>query len=218
MTLPDAPRVYQAHRDSQVERILDAAEGLFIRDGIDRVSLSAIAEAAKITRKTIYQYFPDKREVAWAIFERILSQWTALEGGEGGAESGFERLRRFTLSVARQLQTSRQHLRFVVEMNALYAREASAERMRALTAGAEGGGGVAQMVRQGLADGSIRAGLDPELTAAALLNLLSGMSARFALLYDLIPGEYGLSAEEIYAEICRAFLRGIQSDPIDTQA
>jgi hypothetical protein len=39
------------------------------------------------------------------------------------------------------------------------------------------------------------------------------MNARFALLGDLITQEYGQDALAIYKEICRSFLRGLQSQP-----
>jgi AcrR family transcriptional regulator len=58
---------YQNHRDNQRERILDTAERLFIQEGIDNVSISAIADAVRIARRTLYQYFPDKQEISWAI-------------------------------------------------------------------------------------------------------------------------------------------------------
>ncbi len=212
-------KIYQNHRDNQRERILEAAEMLFIRDGIDRVSISGIASAARISRKTMYQYFTDRREIAWAIFQKLVEQWAPV-GILPAGTSGYQRLEQFMASVARQMETSRAHLRFIVELDALYAREASADRMRQITGRAGGAGNgvdwVAQTVRAGMADGSIRADADPELVSAALLNLLSGMNARFALLGDLISQEYSQPMLAIYQEICRVFLRGLQSKPYET--
>jgi len=208
-------KVYQKHRGNQRERILEAAEMLFIRDGIDRVSISSIASAARISRKTLYQYFPDRREIAWAIFEKLVEHWREIENLQPAA-NGYQQLEQLTAWMAAQLETNRAHLRFVVELDALYARESSADRMRQITrrgGGEQGADWVAQAVRQGVADGSIRAGIDPELVSAALLNLLASLNARFALLGDLIPQEYGQLALDIYREICRVFLRGLQSNP-----
>lgn len=208
------PGIYHNLRNHQRERILEAAEKLFIRDGIDQVSISAIAGAARMSRKTIYQYFPDRQEIAWAIFEKLVEQWSVIHGAQP-EESGYQQLERFVAGMVDQVEASRDHLRFIVELDALYAREASAERMRQITGrvGAEGDGWISQMVRQGIADGSIRADVDPELVASALLNLLSGMNARFALLGDLIAQEYGQPVTRIYQEICRVFLRGLQATP-----
>ena len=215
--MPDplpATKIYQTHRDHQRERILEAAEKLFIREGIDRVSIAEIASAARISRKTMYQYFSDKREIAWAIFEKFIEQWASM-GAQHPGLNGYQQLEQFMAWVVSQSEANREHLRFLVEFNALYAREASADRMRQLTwrAGEGGMNWVTSMVRQGIADGSIRADVDPDLVSAALLNLLAGMSSRFALLGELVAQEYDQPVPAIYQEICRIFLGGLQARP-----
>jgi AcrR family transcriptional regulator len=207
-------KIYQTHRDHQLGRILEAAEMLFIQDGIDNVSISAIARKARMSRKTIYQYYPDKQEIAWAIFQKIIEQWSVSRTTQPEA-SGHQQLEQFLTAVVDHFETIRKHLRFIDELNTLYAREASADRMRQMIDQASAGGvdWIIHLVRQGITDGSIEAETDPELAAAALLNLLSGMNARFALLGDLITQEYGLPMLAIYQEICRVYLRGIQANP-----
>ena len=209
---------YQSHRENQRTRILEAAERLFIRDGIDQVNLSDIARAARLTRNTLYEYFPSKQEVAWAILQKIFDQGRAgVEKLPGG--NGFQRLEHFMLRMAGRLEALSEHMRFVVEFNSLYAREASADRMRQATGRAGPGSDdlVSQLIYQGLADGSIRPDLDPDLASAAVWNLLSAMNSRFALLGSLISEEYGQPVMAIYQEICRAFLRGIQTTTPSTQ-
>ncbi len=205
---PQPTRVYQSHRAHQRERILEVAESLFVRDGIDRVSLSDIARAARITRATLYEYFPNKQEVAWAIFQQMSegmpSDWLFKPDG-----SGLERVEHFMLAMASFLETHPQRLRFIVEFNTLYAREGDPDRVR--QAWAERGDLLVQCIRQGIEDGSIRPDFDPQLLSAAIFNLLNGMNSRFALLGDLIGVEYGQPVMDMYREICRAFLRGIQS-------
>ncbi|AEJ60738.1 regulatory protein TetR [Spirochaeta thermophila DSM 6578] len=56
--------IYKAHRKNQRERILNAAGKLFLEKGVDSVSIEAIAKEAMITRRTIYQYFDNKFEIA----------------------------------------------------------------------------------------------------------------------------------------------------------
>ena len=207
MSEPKPTRVYQSHREHQRERILEVAERLFVRDGIDRVSLSDIAREARLTRATLYEYFPKTQEIAWAIFQQMSAgmpaDWLFQPDG-----SGFERVAHFTLALAGLLETHPQRLRFIVEFNMLYAREGDPARVR--QAWAERGDLLVQVIRQGIADGSIRPDLDPDLLAAAIFNLLNALNSRFALLGDLIHEEYGQPVADMYREICRAFLRGIQ--------
>jgi AcrR family transcriptional regulator len=45
------------------QRILDAAYGLFWRQGFVRVSMDQIAERAKVTKRTLYQHFRSKDDL-----------------------------------------------------------------------------------------------------------------------------------------------------------
>ncbi|MCS6825835.1 MAG: TetR/AcrR family transcriptional regulator, partial [Caldilinea sp.] len=161
----------------------------------------------------VYQYFPDKEEIAWALFQRIFEQWSAVSQTLPIVGNGYQKLEFLVMQNIENFEANRHHLRFIVEFDALYARQAGAERVRRILEGIKIGSKewVAQTIRQGIADGSIRPDVEPELTAAALMNLLSGMNGRFALLGDLVAEEYGAPTLTIYREICRTFLRGIQS-------
>ncbi|NSW53340.1 MAG: TetR/AcrR family transcriptional regulator [Anaerolineae bacterium] len=202
---------YHQHRASQREHILRTAEALFIRGGIDGVSMSEIARAAGITRKTLYAYFANRQELAWAILQDIFEQSRA--GDEVPASgTALDQLEQHMLRIIHHAQTHPEHARFIVEFDSLYAREVNADRMRQVTGRAQSAEtGFSRLVRQGIADGSLDPGLDPELASAVIWNLLSGMNSRFALLGELIPLEYDRPVPDIYHEICRCFLRGLQN-------
>lgn len=204
------PHQYQQHRENQREHILDTAETLFIASGIDGVNMSAIARSAEITRKTLYAYFTNKQEIAWEILRKIFESnrknAPALEG------TVVEKIEQFMLGMVHLMETNKAHGRFIVEFNSLYAREANADHMRSITGREQHTVPfLTTLIRQGIVDGSLLPKLDPELVSAAIWNLLSGMNSRFALLGDQIELEYDQSAQKIYREICRGYLRGIQN-------
>lgn len=205
-------RIYQNHRDNQRERILEAAEELFIRNGIDNVSISAIASAARIARKTLYEYFPNKQEIAWALMQTITDERTSnMEQPRVAEGNGFQQIEFFMHHLVNLLEAHPEHFRFISEFNNLYAREGDPTRVRQIFGKREDP--LIQMIHQGIADGSICPDVDAELLSAALLNLVSGMNSRFVLLGDQISAEYGRSVMELYREICRTFLRGICASP-----
>lgn len=68
---PGRPK--QSERLAIPDTILRIASRLFMDYGYDAVSLEAIAEAAKITKASIYYYFPTKSDVFVAAVERLLS-------------------------------------------------------------------------------------------------------------------------------------------------
>ncbi|QKW11918.1 TetR/AcrR family transcriptional regulator [Verrucosispora sp. NA02020] len=47
--------------------VLAAARELFVRQGVDRVSMDAVAAEAKVSKATVYDYFGDKRRLFLAI-------------------------------------------------------------------------------------------------------------------------------------------------------
>ena len=47
--------------------ILAAARELFVRQGVDRVSMDAVASRAKVSKATVYEYFGDKHRLFLAI-------------------------------------------------------------------------------------------------------------------------------------------------------
>ncbi len=209
-------QIYQNHRDSQRVRILEAAEALFIRSGIDNVSMAQIAAEARISRVTLYEYFPNREETAWAVFQKVANEL----GRErermilASAGSGLEKIEQLLAQRTASLETHPDQLRFIAIFNFLYAREGGPARMRGLLE--QGFPGVydifAGLVREGIADGSIDPNLDPDLISAAIGNLTAGMSSRFVLLGDNVREEYGYEAMRLYRELCRVFVRGLKKD------
>ena len=60
------------------DRILAAAEDLFLRNGLRATSMEAIARAAGVAKPTLYAYFRDKDLVFATLAERVLESWREL--------------------------------------------------------------------------------------------------------------------------------------------
>ena len=56
------------------ESILDAAQALFLQHGLEHVSMVDIAEAAGITKVTLYRYFPNRDPMIFEIAARMLKK------------------------------------------------------------------------------------------------------------------------------------------------
>ncbi|MEX3014020.1 TetR/AcrR family transcriptional regulator [Gymnodinialimonas hymeniacidonis] len=64
-----APRKRQRRKDARPEEIVSAALELFGNKGYSNTTLSTIADAADISRTTIYLYFEDKEAILRQAFE-----------------------------------------------------------------------------------------------------------------------------------------------------
>ena len=61
----------EERQELAVDRILEAARGVFARDGISGTRMGKIAEAAGCSRATLYRYFPNKEALLHAYMARV---------------------------------------------------------------------------------------------------------------------------------------------------
>src|SRR4030095_11432754 len=82
--------------DPTRERIIDAASRLFYAEGIRSVSVDAVAEKAKLTKKTLYYHFRSKDELIAAYLDArnrpTLERFQQWAGDEGTVAERLERM------------------------------------------------------------------------------------------------------------------------------
>jgi AcrR family transcriptional regulator len=205
---------YATHRENQRERILEVAEGLFIQDGIDRVTIGNIAKAARLTRATVYKYFSSKEQIAKEIFKTVSQSWVDRHRNEvwNGPGNGHELIERFVTSHLNNLLQNPSEARFIAEFNSLYAKEWPVEEAIVIlneTLGEERKR-VADAIRQGQTDGSLRADVEPELMLAAFFNFISGINNRLGEMGAKAGEEYSLDTQTIFIQVCRIILDGLK--------
>ncbi len=208
------PRTYHQHRERQRRRILDAAAGLFDERGIDRVALSDITSSAGVRASTTYQYFANKDEIIWALFERMLESSVArMRDATRTAETTIEKITALLECMADDLTNDRATVRFMAQFDAMYARDLSPERLLAIEAQVSPHGieYLGTLIREGVADGSLRADLDPEVSMHAVMNAVIGTQRRLASLGRRVEIEYGRSIDAMFLETIRIILAGLRA-------
>ncbi len=65
-------------RDSQRQRVVDAAAVLFAERGSDDVTMAEIAAHAGVARASVFNYFGSKHALVEAITETVLDFWVAM--------------------------------------------------------------------------------------------------------------------------------------------
>ena len=85
MTAVKTPR----RRDPESTRanILDAAQTCLARDGVDQLSMSAVAKLAGVNRGSAYQHFQSREELLSATIERVSYQLLEAAFGEEGGKT-----------------------------------------------------------------------------------------------------------------------------------
>lgn len=212
-TAPSAP--YRVHREKQRRRIMAAAQKLFDVDGIDRVTMANIISAAGIRASTLYEYFSSKDEIVWALVEELMVQSSAsirasIDDAKGSA---LAKITALLQALGDELTQHSARVRFMAQFDARYAFDWSVERLVALEEQIFPGrfDELAALIREGIADGSLRSDLDPELTLHAIVNAVIGAQRRLASLGSRVEKEYGQPIELLFRETVRILLLGLRA-------
>jgi TetR/AcrR family acrAB operon transcriptional repressor len=164
-----------ATRDS----ILDAAEQLFVRQGVAGTTLQHIATAAGVTRGAIYWHFLDKGAMFNAMMERVKMPLEAARQllEEANPLTPLDALREHLLAVfritvedpkaRRVFEIATLKMEFVDEMNTV--RERRKENQELWIARTE------NAIRDGIKSGQVREGVDPMAVALGLWAILDGL-------------------------------------------
>jgi len=160
MSGPDAP--------SAREQILDAAESLFARKGLDATTIKDIGAAAGQNPALLYYYFGSKEELYRAVLQRVLSDMAARGGAAvDSAPAPADAIRAV---VAAQMEFVLGHPNaprlLVRELIDHEAREAEALLLQSAAALFERLCGV---IAAGQRDGSFRGDLEPRFAAISTI-------------------------------------------------
>ena len=193
-------------------RLLDVATRLFMERGFDGTSIDAVAEAAGVSKPTVYARYHDKRDLFAAVLRGRIRRWLApvSAAAEAEATETSPKSIKTTLHelsrhmVAYTLAPEAGALQRILSAQAIQfpelAKTANESWLRAVR-------GVSSILSQSAARGHIKVD-DPELAADMFINLVLGHPKRFAL--------YGLATDPETEERHRKaavdfFLNGIRA-------
>jgi AcrR family transcriptional regulator len=91
------------------DQILSGARRVFLRDGFAAASTDAIAAEAKVSKRTLYVYYPSKEDLFVDVLRRLTienPQTRALESMERISPENEEELRRDLLELAQKIVTT----------------------------------------------------------------------------------------------------------------
>lgn len=184
---------------------MEAVDELIRSQGIDRVSMTDVANAAGITRTALYNYFPDKPTLLLAFTEEVNNRF--VEDYRRELPSGVSAARRLSAFVRLQLEGIVAHphppaaeLGASLGPQAYQALAAHVAPMQSL---------LTEILEEGIADGEFDA-MPAEAVARLTLSMVGSQRI------PLVSGE--IDAEETHALVTRFVLRalGVETETVDT--
>jgi TetR/AcrR family acrAB operon transcriptional repressor len=194
-----------ATRDS----ILDAAEQLFVKQGVSGTTLQHIATAAGVTRGAIYWHFLDKGAMFNAMMERVKMPLESAKQlvDEANAADPLEALREYMMCVFRVTVEDPKARRVfeIATMKMELLDELSAVRERRKDNQLAWMTRTESRIREAMANGQVKAGVDPYAVALGLWVIIDGLIRTWLLdqqAFDLM--KLGAQIVDTHLESLRA--------------
>jgi len=168
----------EREREARREAILDAAEELTADVGYESLRMDAVADAAELSKGTLYLYFENKQALCAGVAARLIDRMLPmLETNLAKATSGLDAVRRVLLTYSEFTRENPQHFRFALTW--LSTGEKLDDSTEAFRLYRERVGKVLQRaveaIVRGQRDRSIRDDIDPLPQAVQLWSSMLGL-------------------------------------------
>ena len=195
--------------------VYEEAKARFLSDGIAATEMKKIASDIGIGRSTLYRYFPSKEQlavyVAFELIERML--FADLVDKIDPALDGYDKTRIFLGLYAERLRERPDLLRFFLEYDSMFSvgddnipeRRDYEDR---LVAEIET---IASFLREGQADGSVRADVDPIVFTITFIHSTVGLAQRFLTRTVREGDRYGIDVSKLLDMQIELILRAIKA-------
>lgn len=173
----------EREKESRRQSIIDAAERIFFRKGFEQSTMDDIAAEAELSKGTLYLYFQSKDEVHFEIMERgnqillgIMEKCIDKSG------TGRENL---LLLGEAFVDYSNRHPDYFNAMMAFQSRDVeqqkvNEEKLRRFIEGRSSISLLSEIVRKGIADGSVRNDIQVVMLTTLLWSQMMGILVMYA--------------------------------------
>ena len=168
----------ERERTARREAILDAAQELIAEQGYHGMRMDGVAEAAELSKGTLYLYFENKDALCAAVATRLLDVLLPfIEEALEEASDGLDAVQRLLLKYYEFTEENPHHFRFAMEWLSAGERMDDSSEAFQIYRGRVGHilSLVVRSVQRGQADGSIRADIDPLPQAIQLWTSFLGV-------------------------------------------
>jgi AcrR family transcriptional regulator len=195
--------IEERQREEKEQRhhtILDAAETVLTEKGRDEMTMADIADEARLSRSLLYVYFEDMDDIVLGVTRRgFRSMRKRFEAAVAEHDNGFRQIRGIGDAYVAFAQEEPTLFDLVAQFESRAADpEDATDRMRKCLAEADRAlGAMAEAIRNGIDDGTIRDDLDPRQTAVTLWGSTHGLIQLAANKGKGLEQRYGLSPDTL---------------------
>jgi AcrR family transcriptional regulator len=176
-----APRTRVRRRPSdRRSEIVAAAIQVIARDGIRACTVSALEQQTGFARGHFTYHFAAKEEIIRLAFATVASDWASTQMAEPSGSTASERLEARIRAAVQWAQTHPEYFRCLMNFRVEMMRDAAAFPP-SMAIRHQMWDFAAQMIRDGITDGSFRGGIDPEAEAKTVFAVVDGLLLHAAM-------------------------------------
>ncbi|MBN2382264.1 TetR/AcrR family transcriptional regulator [bacterium] len=192
----------QREKEQRRNAIIDAAERIFFSKGWDNATIEEVADAAELSKGTIYLYFKTKEDLYLAIHLRGQEILLLLfEAAIQDKETGFAKIRAVGEAYFEF------YFKYPAYFNALTyyetrdfdTRDQDSLAGQCLTKGLQINTLLSRVLGEGMEDGSIRSDLDPFQVSLILWGQTTGLIQFASLKGDLLRHKFGVDQRDLFS-------------------
>lgn len=202
-----------AIKTERARLILNSAYKLYLESGIAHVEMKHIASEAKVSRATLYRYFPSKLNLTFAVLkqvatDRMVSKYRVERQAFEG--NGYEKFAQFVDQIIDAYRKFPDFFRFTAMVENHYGSQLPAQEQaawyRQLYPGLFLENTPQLFLEKGQQDGSVRQDIDPHLYLATVLVTLSAVAEQLAINPETARLTYDVASPDLLLETAAAAL------------
>ena len=204
-------------REQNKRTVIEAALGCFIEQGIEQAKISEIARRAELTERSVYRYFETKADLVlaaallfWDDNQQNIER-AHVTGAQG--KTGVEQIYEILCAYAELYFTNRQEIIFVQEAEGYLNRNGKSALLdnKPPTPFESSRAPLANAIRAGMADGSVKTRANVELLYYNTYDALLGLLQKMAITQDGAATN-GIDARERLTRFCKLLTASFEQD------
>lgn len=193
--------------------IISAAERIFCKKGFEDAFMEEIAKEAEFTKRTVYQYFPNKEELYFAVILRGFKKLTTyLQEASKDEVTGLEKLEGCFKGFYKFYRDYPEILKLIGYFGYVKKRsdEDSKGRKEVMNLNYEIFNGLGKVIKDGQEDGSISLDFDARKSACSLIFLMTSFFNQLSVTGDTFTDAFSLDIEDFSFFTMELLLKGIK--------
>jgi AcrR family transcriptional regulator len=203
----------EIEKQMKEDKIINAAERIFCKKGFEDAFMEEIAREAEFTKRTVYQYFPNKEELYFAVIFRGFKKLDIyLKECSKNEETGLGKLEGCFKGFYKFYSDYPEILRLIGYLGYVKKRsdEDSKGRKEVMQLNYEIFSGVGKLIQEGKEDGSISLDFDAKKSACSLIFLMTSFFNQLSVNGDTFTEAFSLDIKDFSFFTIDLLLKGIK--------